>query len=80
MKSWPFEDAKKQFNRVVDLAWKNGPQTVTRDGDAVAVIVSPREFKTMTRPRESVFEFFAPLKGSGLRLSRLSDLPRRIKF
>jgi antitoxin Phd len=80
MKSWLFEDAKNEFGRVVDLARKKGPQTVTRDGEAVAVVVSAQEFTTMTRPRESVLEFFAPLQGSGLRLSRSRELPCRIKF
>jgi prevent-host-death family protein len=55
---------------MVELARSEGPQLVTRNGEPVAVIVSADEFKTMVRPRESVLEFFAPLRNSGIRLNR----------
>jgi prevent-host-death family protein len=80
MKTWPLQDAKNQFSQVVDLAQTEGPQTVTRHGEAVAVVVSADEFKKMTRPKETVVEFFSPLKGSGIRLKRRRDLPRKLKF
>jgi prevent-host-death family protein len=80
MKTWPLQDAKNQFSQVVELARTKGPQTVTRHGEPVAVVVSADEFKTMARPKEGILEFFAPLKGSGIRLERRRDLPRRIKF
>jgi antitoxin Phd len=80
MKTWPLQDAKNQFSQVVELAWKEGPQTVTRHGQPVAVIVSADEFKTLARPAESVVEFFAPLRRSGIRLARHRDLPRKPRF
>ena len=80
MKTWPLQDAKNQFSQVVELASKKGPQTVTRHGQPVAVIVSADEFKTLARPAESVVEFFAPLRRSGIRLARRRDLPRKLKF
>src|SRR5688572_4299173 len=33
--------------------------------------------KKMRRPKESVLEFFAPLRGSGIRLERRRDYPRK---
>ena len=80
MKTWPLQEAKNQFSQVVELARKKGPQTVTRHGEPVVVIVSANEFKTMTRPRESVVEFFSPLQRSGIRLARHRDLPRKLKI
>ncbi len=80
MKTWPLQDAKNQFSQVVELARKKGPQTVTRHGRPVAVVVSADEFKTMARPVESVVEFFAPLRRSGIRLTRRRDLPRKLKL
>ena len=80
MKTWPLQDAKNQFSQVVELARKRGPQTVTRHGQPVAVIVSADEFKTMAQPAETVLEFFAPLRKSGIRLARRRDLPRKFKF
>ena len=80
MKIWPLQDAKNQFSQVVDLAQKEGPQTVTRHGEPVAVVVSAHEFKRLTRPKESVLEFFAPLRNSGIRLQRQRDLPRKVRL
>lgn len=85
MKTWPLQDAKNQFSQVVELALTEGPQTVTRHGEPVAVIVAADEFKKMARPKESVVEFFAPLKGSGIQLegaatcraNSSSDVPAR---
>jgi len=80
MKTWPLQDAKNQFSQVVELARTEGPQTVTRHGEPVAVIVSASEFRAMARPKESVVEFFAPLRRSGIQLERRRDLPRKLKF
>lgn len=77
---WPLQDAKNQFSRVVELARNEGPQTVTRHGAPVAVVVSTEDFKTISRPKQSVVEFFAPLKGSGLRLERRRDRPRKLRL
>lgn len=79
MKTWPLQDAKDQFSHVVELAQSEGPQTVTRHGEPVAVIVAADTFKEMTRPKQSVLEFFAPLKKSGIRLARKRDFPRKFK-
>jgi prevent-host-death family protein len=80
VKSWPVQDAKNQFSQLLDLAATKGPQTVTRHGQPVAVVVSADEFKRLARPKETVLEFFAPLKGSGIRLERRKDLPRKLKL
>lgn len=80
MKAWPLQDAKNQFSRVVELARTKGPQTVTRHGQPVAVVVSADEFKTLSRPKETVLEFLTPLRGSGIRLERHRDFPRKLKL
>ncbi|MBI4659398.1 MAG: type II toxin-antitoxin system Phd/YefM family antitoxin [Verrucomicrobia bacterium] len=80
VKTWPLQNAKNQFSQVVELALTEGPQTVTRHGQPVAVIVSADEFKKITRPKENIVEFFAPLRGSGVRLGRHRDLPRKLKL
>lgn len=75
MKSWPLQDAKNQFSQVVDLARRLGPQTITRHGQPVAVIVAVDEFRKLSRPKESVLEFFSRLKGSRIKFVRRRDLP-----
>lgn len=77
MKTWPIPEGENQMNKVIKLARTKGPLTVTRNGEPVAVIVSSDEFKALTRPKESVVEFFAPLRRSGIRLARRPDLPRK---
>jgi prevent-host-death family protein len=76
MQKWPVQDAKNQFSRVVELAATNGPQTITRHGKPVAVVVAVDEFRKMTRPKETPLEFFSRFKG--LRITRRKDLPRKI--
>ena len=73
--------SKNRFSQLVDLAQTAGPQTVTRHGAPVAVVVSADEYKRMARPKETVLEFLRPLKGSGLRLDTLiaaTALTRRL--
>ena len=80
MKSWSLQDAKNQFSQVVALALTQGPQTVTRHGEPVAVVVAADEYKRVSRPKETVLEFFRPLKGSGIPFERRRDLPRKRKL
>jgi prevent-host-death family protein len=80
MKAWPLQEAKDQFSHVVELAQTKGPQTVTRHGEPIAIVISAEEFKKMDRPKETLLEFFEPLKGSGIRLERCRDLPRKAKL
>ena len=80
MKTWPLQDAKNQFSHLVDLALTQGPQTVTRHGQPVAVVVAADEYKRVARPKETVLEFFRPLQGSGIPLKRSRDLPRKLKL
>jgi len=79
MKTWPLQDAKNQFSELVECSLTKGPQTVTRHGRPVAVVVAAEEYKRITRPKESVLDFFRPLKASGIRLQRKRDYPRKIK-
>jgi prevent-host-death family protein len=74
------QDAKNQFSQVVELARTQGPQTVTRHGEPIVVVVAADEFKSLARPKESVAEFFSPLRGSGIRLTRRRDVPSKLKF
>ena len=80
MKTWPLQEAKNQFSQLVELVQTAGPQTVTRHGEPVAVVVSADDYKRMARPKETVLEFFRPLHGSGVRLERRRDLPRKLKL
>jgi prevent-host-death family protein len=80
MKCWLLKEAKTNFGQLIKLAQTEGPQTVLENGKPVVFVVSNRDFKAGLRPKESVLEFFAPLRESGIRLRRRRDLPRKVRL
>ncbi len=80
--SWQLQEAKNRFSEVVDEALTHGPQTVTRHGREVVVVLSIEEYKRLKKPQKNLFQFFqeSPLYGVDLDLSRSKDLPREIDF
>ena len=48
---WQVQDAKNRFSELVDKARSSGPQTVTRHGRKVAVMVSQEEFEKLKARR-----------------------------
>jgi len=79
---WTVAEAKAKFSEVIDRAESDGPQTITRNGRTAAVIVGAEEWERKTRRVGNLAEFFAssPLRGSGLKLSRPKDRPRKIEL
>lgn len=47
MSRWQLQHAKQQFSRVVDLARREGPQLVTRNGKEVAVVIDVDEYRRL---------------------------------
>jgi len=80
--NWTVAEAKAKFSEVIDRAASEGPQTITRNGRTTAVIVGAEEWERKTRRVGSLAEFFAasPLRGSGLKLRRKKDHPRKISL
>ena len=71
------------MSEVVDLALAEGPQTVTRHGKEVAVIVAKTEFERRRRsrgPRGTLLPFLRNLsfRGSKLDLERSKDVDRKL--
>jgi len=80
--SWQLQEAKNHFSEVVDEALTHGPQTVTRHGREVVVVLSVEEYKRIKQPQKNLFQFFqeSPLYGVDLDLTRSKELPRDIDF
>ncbi|HEX3821187.1 MAG TPA: type II toxin-antitoxin system Phd/YefM family antitoxin [Candidatus Sulfotelmatobacter sp.] len=80
--NWTVAEAKAKFSEVIDRAASEGPQTITRNGRTTAVIVGAEEWERKTRRVGNLAEFFAasPLRGSGLKLHRKRDRPRKINL
>ena len=80
--AWQVQDAKNRFSEMLERARKDGPQTVTRHGRKVAVVLSHEEFEKLSRPKDSLVDFFrnSPLAGVELDITRSRDTGRRIKL
>jgi prevent-host-death family protein len=79
MSSWSIAEAKAKLSALVEQT-KDGPQTVTKNGRPVAVVVSAEEWERQTARKGSLAEFFAasPLVGSGIVIERVRSGPRKI--
>lgn len=78
--SWQLQEAKNRFSEVVEEALTHGPQTVTRHGREVVVVLSMEDYQRMQKPRNSLLEFLqvSPLAAVELDITRSKELPRDI--
>ena len=78
--TWQLQEAKNRFSEVVNQALNEGPQTVTRRGEAVAVVLSKEDYQRLVKSKINLLEFFrqSPLVGVKFDLSRDPSLPREI--
>lgn len=78
MAAWGMATAKSKLSEVVHEAETTGPQTLTRSGRQVAVVVSMKQWKQMQKATpaapalESMADFLlrSPLRGSELKIER----------
>lgn len=57
---WQVQEAKQHFSEVLRAVHEQGPQTITRRGEEVAVVVDINEFRRLTKPKsfaEHLMEF-----------------------
>jgi prevent-host-death family protein len=80
--TWKLKEAKKQFNKLIEYALTHGPQYVTRHDSATVVIVSAKDYETLTAQRPSFTEFLlsCPTLDKPLELERQPDYPRSISL
>lgn len=66
--AWQLQEAKNRFSEVVEEALSAGPQTVTRRGEPVVVVVAIDTWRRLVGPRPSLKEYLraAPLEGLDL--------------
>jgi antitoxin Phd len=77
---WQLQEAKAKFSEVVQKAIDEGPQTVTRRGKEVVVIVSAKEFHGSRKPQVDLKELLASAPVEGVDLERPEDYGREIDF
>ncbi len=78
--AWQLQDAKARFSELVDDALRDGPQLVTRRGEAVVVVVPIDTWRKLAPERPDLKQWLragwgAPLAGGAVDLTGL-DLAR----
>jgi prevent-host-death family protein len=51
MKTWALQDAKARLSTLVEQARRDGPQRITRRGEAMVVVMAADRFDQLTRRR-----------------------------
>ena len=77
---WQIQEAKARFSEMVERTLKEGPQTVTRHGKPVAVLVPMDQYRRLRTSGKSFKTLLAsaPLEGGEIRRSR--DTGRIVDF
>lgn len=78
---WQVQEAKQKFSQLVQRAVEEGPQTVTRHGKEVVVVLAATEFRRLIGSKPDFKKFL--LSGpdlSALDLERAKDLPREVEL
>lgn len=68
--AWQLQDAKNRFSRVVEDALRDGPQTVTRRGEPVVVVVSIETWERVSGARADLKAYLRQGALDGLDLGR----------
>lgn len=76
-KEWGIADAKARFSELLDHAINDGPQTITRRGRQIAVVVAVEEWHKKSMRSGSLATFLAtsPLCDSQLDVERMDITP-----
>ena len=78
---WQLADAKNRFSEMVNRAESEGPQTVLRRGEPVAVLVSISEYKRTCAPKRSLKDLLMnPPDFTGVDLSRDQSPEREFEW
>ena len=77
---WQIQEAKARFSEMVDRVLKEGPQTVTRHGKAVAVLVPADEYRRLRTGGKSLKALLAAAPLQGVEITRSRDTGRVVDF
>lgn len=77
-KAWQLQEAKARLSEVIDESIRRGPQTVTRHGRPVALVVGADDFRRLSRSGRDFKAFLRAAPLVGLDLVRSRDRGRRV--
>jgi antitoxin Phd len=79
MAVWQLQDAKTHLSEVIEDAYSEGPQIITRHGKERAVILSIAEYRSLTAHRPNLKEFLlGGPKVDDFEIRRSRDTGRKI--
>jgi prevent-host-death family protein len=76
--NWQIQEAKARFSEMVDRALKEGPQTVTRHGRPVAVLVPADAYRRLRTRGKSLKALLAAAPLEGVEITRSRDTGRAV--
>jgi prevent-host-death family protein len=78
--AWTVAKAKAKLSEVIERALTDGPQPITRHGRTAVVVVAADEWERKSKRTGNLAEFFAasPLRGSGVKIERSKQGPRKV--
>jgi prevent-host-death family protein len=77
--SWQLQEAKQKFSELVRRTVEEGPQTVTRHGEEVVVVIPAEEYRKLTGDKPDFKEFLMSAPDlSVLDLERPREFPREV--
>lgn len=77
---WQIQQAKARFSEMVERTLRDGPQTVTRHGKPVAVVVSADEYRRLRSGSKSFKALLASAPLEGVKIRRSREKTRIIDF
>ena len=82
MHTWQIQHAKNRLSEVVDRASDEGPQVITRRGVETAIVLSIRDYRRLSKPKQSLVDFLrtSPLAEVQLDLERDPDPGRDVEL
>ncbi len=60
---WQLQEAKNKFSEVVEKAQTQGPQTISRRGKNMAIVISYEDFQRGVRPKKDLKQVFKEFRG-----------------
>jgi prevent-host-death family protein len=80
--TWQLQEAKNRFSELVDLAVKNGAQTVTKHGRPTVVVISVEDYEKSVKPKRSLLQALreCPVDPSEWMIERSKEIARRTPF
>ena len=78
--NWQIQTAKARFSELVERTLREGPQTVTRHGKPVAVMVPAEEYRRLRTGGRSLKALLAAAPLQGVKIARSRDRGRTVDF